>query len=45
MAKEIVVGTLGIIYKVGEESVAEVIPQHFTPASALALMVITLTGR
>ena len=42
MAKEIVVGTLGMIYKVGEESVAEVIPQHFTPASALALMVITL---
>lgn len=42
MAKEIVVGALGIIYGVGEENVADVIAQHFTPASALALMVITL---
>ena len=42
MAKEIVVGTLGMIYGVGEEGVADVIPQHFTPASALALMAITL---
>lgn len=42
MAKEIVVGTLGMIYGVGEEEVADVIPQHFTPASALALMAITL---
>jgi len=42
MAKEIVVGTFGMIYGVGEESVADVISKHFTPASALALMVITL---
>nr|WP_222829542.1 ferrous iron transport protein B [Archaeoglobus profundus] len=42
LAKEIVVGTLGVIYGVGEEDVADVISQHFTPASALALMVITL---
>ena len=42
MAKEIVVGTLGIIYGVEEKKVADVITQHFTPASALALMVITL---
>jgi len=42
LAKEIVVGTLGMIYGVEEEEVANVIPEHFTPASALALMVITL---
>ena len=42
MAKEIVVGTLGMIYGVGEEEVADAIPEHFTPASALAMMVITL---
>ncbi len=42
MAKEIVVGTLGIIYGVSEERVAEVIPKHFTPSSAIALMIITL---
>ena len=42
LAKEIVVGTLGMIYGVGEEEVADVIPEHFTPASALALMIITL---
>ncbi len=42
MAKEIVVGTLGMIYGVGEEKVAKVIPKHFTPSSAIALMVITL---
>jgi len=42
LAKEIVVGTLGMIYGVGEEEVANVIPEHFTPASALALMIITL---
>ena len=42
LAKEIVVGTLAMIYGVGEEEVTDVITQHFTPASALALMVITL---
>ena len=42
LAKEIVVGTLGMIYGVGEEEVADAIPEHFTPASALAMMVITL---
>jgi len=42
LAKEIVVGTLGMIYGVGEEEVADVISEHFTPASALALMIITL---
>ncbi len=42
MAKEIVVGTLGIVYGVGEENVASAIVSHFTPASALAMMVITL---
>ena len=42
LAKEIVIGTLAMIYGVGEEGVADVITQHFTPASALALMTITL---
>jgi len=42
MAKEIVIGTLGMVYGVGEEKVADVIPKHFTPASALAMMTITL---
>lgn len=42
MAKEIVIGTLGMVYGVGEKNVANVIPEHFTPASALAMMTITL---
>jgi len=42
MAKEIVVGTLGIVYGVGEENAASAIASHFTPASALAMMAITL---
>ncbi len=42
MAKEIVIGTLGVIYGVGEEDIANAISQHFTPSSAIALMVITL---
>jgi len=42
LAKEIVVGTLGVIYGVGEGEIANAIVEHFTLASALALMVITL---
>ncbi|TDA68344.1 MAG: hypothetical protein D9V47_08850 [Clostridia bacterium] len=42
LAKEVVVGTLGVVYGVGEETLPEVIGQHFTPLSAYAFMVMTL---
>jgi len=42
LAKEVVVGTLGVLYGVGEEGLSEVITQHFTPLSAYAFMVMTL---
>lgn len=42
LAKEVVVGTLGVVYGVGEETLPEVIGQHFTPLAAYAFMVMTL---
>jgi ferrous iron transport protein B len=43
VAKELVVGTLGILYGVeSEEAIAEAIAVDFNPATALALMAITL---
>ncbi|RDV80708.1 ferrous iron transport protein B [Ammonifex thiophilus] len=42
LAKEIVVGTLGTLYGVGEEGLASVLPEHFDPASAYAFMVMSL---
>jgi len=44
VAKELVVGTLGILYGVGEEeeAIIDAIAKDFTPITALALMAITL---
>jgi ferrous iron transport protein B len=42
LAKEVVVGTFGVLYGVGEEGLTEVISTHFTPLTAYAFMVMTL---
>jgi ferrous iron transport protein B len=42
IAKEVVVGTFGVLYGVGEGGLTTVIGQHFTPLSAYAFMVMTL---
>lgn len=42
LAKEVVVGTFGVLYGVGEEGLKTVVQQHFTPLSAYAFMVMTL---
>lgn len=42
LAKEVVVGTLGVIYGVGEAGLTDVIAQYWTPLSAYAFMVMTL---
>ena len=42
LAKEVVVGTLAVVYGVGESGLTTVITQHFTPLSAYAFMVMTL---
>ncbi len=42
LAKEVVVGTLGVIYGVEESGLTAVIAQRWTPLSAYAFMVMTL---
>jgi ferrous iron transport protein B len=42
LAKEVVIGTLGVVYGVEETGLAKVIQQNFTPLSAYAFMVMTL---
>ena len=42
VAKEIVVGTMGVVYGVGEEGLAGVLPKIFTPVQAYAFMAFTL---
>jgi len=42
MAKEIVVGTFGILYGVGEGEIGTAILHDFNPVTALAMMAITL---
>jgi len=42
LAKEVVVGTLGVIYGVGEEGLVAAVQQFWTPLSAYAFMVMTL---
>jgi ferrous iron transport protein B len=42
VAKEVVVGTLGVIYGVGEEGLGSVIANYWTPLSAYAFMIMTL---
>jgi len=42
IAKEIVVGTMGILYGVGEERIAEAVAQYFTPLTAYAYMAFVL---
>lgn len=42
LAKEVVVGTLGVLYGMGEAGLSSVIAQHWTPLSAYAFMVMTL---
>jgi ferrous iron transport protein B len=42
LAKEVVVGTLGVIYGVEEAGLTEVIAHYWTPLSAYAFMVMTL---
>lgn len=42
LAKETVVGTLGVVYGAEGDALFEAIRQHFTPLSAYAFMVMTL---
>lgn len=42
LAKEVVVGTLGVVYGTGEEGLADAIRLHYTPLSAYAFMVMAL---
>lgn len=42
LAKETVVGTLGVVYGAEGDALFEAIKQHFTPLSAYAFMVMTL---
>lgn len=42
LAKEVVVGTLGVVYGVGEEGLGAAIQSQFTPLSAYAFMAMTL---
>jgi len=42
LAKEIVIGTLGVVYKASSYGLDVAISQHFTPLSAYAFMVMTL---
>lgn len=42
LAKEVVVGTLGVVYGVGEEGLTAAVTQYFTPLSAYAFMAMTL---
>jgi len=42
LAKEVVVGTLGVIYGVEEAGLTEAITRYWTPLSAYAFMVMTL---
>ncbi|MCF8011921.1 MAG: ferrous iron transport protein B [Clostridiales bacterium] len=42
LAKEVVVGTLGVIYGAGEGGLVAAIQQYWTPLSAYAFMVMTL---
>jgi ferrous iron transport protein B len=42
LAKEVVVGTFGTLLGVGEEGLAAVLPQFFTPLAAYAFLVMTL---
>ncbi len=43
VAKETVVGVMGVLYGVGEEGLTNVIAQYFTPISAYAYMIFVLT--
>jgi ferrous iron transport protein B len=42
LAKEVVVGTLAVVYGVGEAGLSAVVAQHWTPLAAYAFMVMTL---
>ncbi|MDI3535374.1 MAG: ferrous iron transport protein [Thermosediminibacterales bacterium] len=42
LAKEVVVGTLGVIYGAGEAGLTDIVSQYWTPLSAYAFMVMTL---
>ena len=42
IAKEVVVGTLGTLYNAAEEGLSAVLPQFFSPASAMAFMIMSL---
>lgn len=42
LAKEVVVGAFGTLLGVGEEGIAAVLPQFFTPLAAYAFLVMTL---
>jgi ferrous iron transport protein B len=42
LAKEVVVGTLAVVYGIGEAGLSSVIAQYWTPLSAYAFMVMTL---
>lgn len=41
MAKEVVIGTLGTLYGVGQEGLAAILSHHFTPLSGYAFLVMT----
>lgn len=42
LAKEVVVGTFGTLFSVGEDALTDVLPQYFTALSAYAFMIMSL---
>jgi ferrous iron transport protein B len=42
LAKEVVVTTLGVVYKAGSQGLGAALTQHFTPLSAYSFMIMTL---
>jgi ferrous iron transport protein B len=42
MAKEVVVGSMGTLFGTGEEGLAGILPNYFSPLSAYAFLVMTL---
>jgi len=42
LAKEAVVGTMAVVYGVGEDTLANILPHYFTPLTACAFMVMSL---
>lgn len=42
LAKEVVIGTFGTLYSIGEDSLGAIVAQHFTSLSAISFMLMSL---